>query len=223
MKTPELFTIGVAAVTQIYMAEIQRRQPTGPYLLGGWSAGGVLAFEMTRQLVQKGEKVDKLLLIDSPCPVGLEALPSSFHRFCNSIGLLGKGNSPKIPSWLLPHFVATVREITSYSESLDSMLDTIDTSKMPATTAIWARDGIVARETDPKPDWDPNVRMPNSMRWLVENRTHRLGTNGWEQLVGKNIKCVSTPVNHFTMMRAPIVSQILAFSVYSWNNDIADS
>lgn len=205
MKTPEAFTIGVAAVTQIYMAEIQRRQPSGPYLLGGWSAGGVLAYEMTRQLIQKGEIVEKLLLIDSPCPVGLEALPSSFHRFCESIGLLGKSGS-KIPSWLLPHFASAVRELTSYSESLDGVIDSIDTSKMPVTTAIWARDGIVARESDPKPEWDPSVRMPNSMEWLVENRTHRLGTNGWEKLVGKNIKCVSTAGNHFTMMRAPIVS-----------------
>ncbi|TVY82326.1 Conidial yellow pigment biosynthesis polyketide synthase [Lachnellula suecica] len=208
MKTPEAFTIGVAGVTQIYMAEIQRRQPTGPYILGGWSAGGVLAFEMTRQLMQKGECVEKLLLIDSPCPVGLEALPSSFHRFCDSIGLLGNGDSSKIPSWLLPHFAAAVRELTAYSVSLNSMIDSIDTSKMPATTAIWARDGIVARESDPKPEWDPSVPMPNSMQWLVENRTHRLGTNGWERLVGQNIKCVSTKGNHFTMMRAPITQEL---------------
>jgi iterative type I PKS product template protein len=223
MKTPEAFTIGVVGVTQIYMAEIQRRQPTGPYLLGGWSAGGVLAFEMTRQLLQKGEKVDKLLLIDSPCPVGLEALPSSFHRFCDSIGLLGNGDSSKIPSWLLPHFAAAVRELTAYSDDLSSIIDTIDVSRMPATTAIWARDGIVARETDPKPEWDPKVRMPNSMQWLVENRTHRLGTNGWEKLVGNNVKCMSTAGNHFTMMRAPIVSSSPSPLLPSGTNNFADA
>jgi iterative type I PKS product template protein len=204
MKTPEAFTIGVAGVCQIYMAEIKRRQPTGPYILGGWSAGGVLAYEMTRQFIANGEKVERLLLIDSPCPVQLEALPSSFHRYCDRIGLLGKPGA-KIPNWLLPHFASAVRELTNYSDSLGEV-DNIDVSKMPKTTAIWARDGIVHRETDPKPDWDPTVRMPNSMYWLTNNRTD-LGSNGWEKLVGgKNIKCMSTSGNHFTMMRQPIVS-----------------
>jgi iterative type I PKS product template protein len=222
MKDPESFTIGVAGVTQIYMAEIQRRQPTGPYLLGGWSAGGVLAYEMTRQFLQKGEAVSKLLLIDSPCPLGLEALPSSFHRFCDSIGLLGKGDKSKIPSWLLPHFASSVRELTSYSETLDNIVDEIDVTKMPTTTAIWARDGIVKNVTDPKPEWDPRERMPNSMHWLVNNRKD-LGSNGWERLVGKhNIKCTSTTGNHFTMMREPIVSLELTLGCILFTNDCAD-
>ncbi|KUJ15366.1 ketoacyl-synt-domain-containing protein [Mollisia scopiformis] len=208
MKTPEDFTIGVAGVCQIYMAEIKRRQPKGPYILGGWSAGGVLAYEMTRQFIAQGEKVERLLLIDSPCPVKLEALPSSFHRYCDRIGLLGKPGA-KIPEWLLPHFASAVRELTNYSDSLGEA-DNIDVSKMPKTTAIWARDGIVHKETDPKPDWDPKMKMPNSMYWLTNNRTD-LGSNGWEKLVGgKNIKCMSTSGNHFTMMRQPITTELAA-------------
>ncbi|EKD13976.1 polyketide synthase [Drepanopeziza brunnea f. sp. 'multigermtubi' MB_m1] len=208
MKTPEDFTIGVAAVCQIYMAEIQRRQPKGPYKLGGWSAGGVLAYEMTRQFIRKGETVERLLLIDSPCPVKLEALPSSFHRYCDKIGLLGKPGA-KIPSWLLPHFASAVRELTNYSDSLGDAND-IDVSKMPPTTAIWARDGIVHLETDPKPEWDPAVPMPNSMDWLTHNRTD-LGPNGWEKLVGaENIECQSTAGNHFTMMRQPVTAELAA-------------
>jgi iterative type I PKS product template protein len=204
MTKPKSFTIGVAGVTQIYMAEIQRRQPKGPYLLAGWSAGGVLAYEMTRQLIAKGEKVEKLLLLDSPSPVGLEALPPMFHQYCKEIGLLGTGEEAKLPGWLLPHFASTVRELTAYSESLGDG-SSIDVSNMPLTVAIWARDGIVHKETDRKPNWDESVRMPNSMDWLVHNRTN-LGPNGWEKLVGDNVKCLSMPGNHFTMMRAPLVS-----------------
>ncbi|KAF4632140.1 hypothetical protein G7Y89_g5985 [Cudoniella acicularis] len=208
MKDPASFTIGVAGVTQIYMAEIQRRQPKGPYLLEGWSAGGVLAFEMTRQFIKKGKRVSKLILIDSHCPVKLEALPSLFHRFCDSIGLLGSGGPGKLPSWLLPHFAASVRELTSYSQSLDKIRP--DTSKMPPTTTIWARDGLVPTADSPQPEWDSNVPMPNSMKWLCENKTN-LGPNGWETLVGrKNISCVSTPGNHFTMMRSPITDEVAA-------------
>jgi len=207
MTKPEQFTIGMAAVTQIYMAEIQRRQPKGPYLLAGWSAGGVLAYEMTRQLIAKGEKVEKLLLLDSPCPVGLEALPPMFHQYCKEIGLLGTDHTIKLPEWLLPHFASTVRELTKYSDSLGDASQ-IDVSKMPPTVCIWARDGLVHKETDKKPDWDPSVRMPNSMHWLVNDRTD-LGTCGWEKLVGNNIKFLSVPGNHFTMMRPPLVCSFL--------------
>ncbi|KAK2629894.1 hypothetical protein QTJ16_000714 [Diplocarpon rosae] len=208
MKTPEDFTIGVPAVCQIYMAEIQRRQPHGPYKLGGWSAGGVLAYEMTRQLIRKGETVERLLLIDSPCPVKLEALPSSFHRYCDRIGLLGKPGA-KIPEWLLPHFASAVRELTNYSDSLGDAKG-IDVSKMPPTTAIWARDGIVHLDSDPKPDWDPAVPMPNSMEWLTCDRAN-LGPNGWDQLLGAgNIECASTAGNHFSMMREPVTGELAA-------------
>lgn len=205
MTTPEAFTIGVAGVTKIYMAEIQRRQPKGPYLLGGWSAGGVLAYEMTRQLLAKGEKVEKLFLIDSPFPIRLEALPSSFHRYCNQIGLLGDGNPDKIPKWLLPHFASAVRELTNFSDSLGDG-SSIDTKGMPPTVCIWARDGLVPKD-GPKPEWDPNTPMPNSMAWLSYDRKD-LGSNGWEKLVGNNVKCLSTMGNHFTMMRDPITKEL---------------
>jgi thioesterase domain-containing protein len=48
-----------------YIAEIQTVQPDGPYLLGGWSLGGIIAFEMAQQLLRKGHTVALLALIDS--------------------------------------------------------------------------------------------------------------------------------------------------------------
>ncbi|HEU0123682.1 MAG TPA: thioesterase domain-containing protein, partial [Bryobacteraceae bacterium] len=48
-----------------YMAKIRTIQPTGPYSLAGWSIGGLLAFEIARQLEGVGECTDHLLLIDS--------------------------------------------------------------------------------------------------------------------------------------------------------------
>jgi amino acid adenylation domain-containing protein len=44
---------------------VQAIQPTGPYRLGGFCNGGVLAFEMARQLQSRGEAVAALLLVDS--------------------------------------------------------------------------------------------------------------------------------------------------------------
>lgn len=48
-----------------YVAAVRSVQPHGPYLLGGWSLGGNLAFEMSRQLVEQGERVAMLALLDA--------------------------------------------------------------------------------------------------------------------------------------------------------------
>ena len=51
-----------------YLAEIKTVQPNGPYLLGGFSGGGLTAYEMTRQLRAAGEEVAMLVLLDTPLP-----------------------------------------------------------------------------------------------------------------------------------------------------------
>ncbi|MGB8861155.1 MAG: thioesterase domain-containing protein, partial [Ilumatobacteraceae bacterium] len=52
-----------------YLAEVRQVQPHGPYLLGGFSGGGVAAFEMARQLLAEGEEVAQLVLLDTPAPM----------------------------------------------------------------------------------------------------------------------------------------------------------
>jgi amino acid adenylation domain-containing protein len=61
-----------------YVAAIRERTPAGPHRLGGWSSGGVVAFEMARQLADAGEAVEALVLIDSwvPVLVGDDSQPS---------------------------------------------------------------------------------------------------------------------------------------------------
>ena len=51
-----------------YLREVRRHQPRGPYYLGGYSGGGIVAFEMARQLTEAGEEVGALVLLDSPAP-----------------------------------------------------------------------------------------------------------------------------------------------------------
>jgi len=51
-----------------YVKAIRSVQPSGPYRLGGWSMGGVIAYEMARQLRDSGEPVALLALIDSYAP-----------------------------------------------------------------------------------------------------------------------------------------------------------
>ncbi|MEZ6117503.1 MAG: thioesterase domain-containing protein [Pirellulaceae bacterium] len=40
-------------------------QPCGPYRLAGWSFGGLVAYEMARQLKANGHEVSELVIIDS--------------------------------------------------------------------------------------------------------------------------------------------------------------
>jgi len=54
-----------------YVNELRRFQAHGPYYLGGHSAGGILAYEMARQLQEQGEPVALLAILDSPAPATL--------------------------------------------------------------------------------------------------------------------------------------------------------
>jgi thioesterase domain-containing protein len=49
-----------------YLTALQAVQPQGPYLLGGASFGGLVAFEMAQQLRLRKQPVDLLFLIDTP-------------------------------------------------------------------------------------------------------------------------------------------------------------
>src|SRR5205085_7075663 len=47
-----------------YISAMQEVQPEAPYLLGGWSMGAIVAYEMARQLMEKGREIALLALID---------------------------------------------------------------------------------------------------------------------------------------------------------------
>jgi thioesterase domain-containing protein len=51
-----------------FIRSIQTIQPDGPYFLIGYSFGGVIAFEIARQLTERGQKVALLGLVDIRCP-----------------------------------------------------------------------------------------------------------------------------------------------------------
>ncbi|MEO0835854.1 MAG: condensation domain-containing protein, partial [Cyanobacteria bacterium J06642_3] len=63
-----------------YIQEIQAIQANGPYYLGGRCFGGIVAYEMARQLVQQGEKVALLALIDGGLP------PNIYSQMRNADG-----------------------------------------------------------------------------------------------------------------------------------------
>ncbi|GLA36716.1 type I Iterative Polyketide synthase (PKS) [Aspergillus niger] len=190
MKTPEQMTTTLEELTAKYLLEVRRRQPNGPYYLGGWSAGGICAYEAARQLAQDGQTTAKLILIDSPNPIGMENPPERMYDFFQSIGLFGTSGKPP-PRWLIPHFNAFIRLLDAYRiQALETSIE---------THIVYARDGICKDASSPRPERRPDD--PREMVWLIENRTDFSGA-GWASLLGReNLQIeVLNEVNHFSMM-----------------------
>lgn len=55
----------IEAMARSYLNTVKAMHPAGPYFLGGYCTGGVVAFEMCRQLEQAGERPAGLVLLDS--------------------------------------------------------------------------------------------------------------------------------------------------------------
>ena len=80
-----------------YLRDIKKLQPHGPYHLGGYSLGGVLAAEMARQLHAGGERVGLLALFDAYAPVAYQQNlidKPRFKRMAGHLSLL-KNSTPK--------------------------------------------------------------------------------------------------------------------------------
>jgi amino acid adenylation domain-containing protein len=58
----------IQAAAHRHLAEIGAIQPTGPYLLAGYSYGGLVAFELACALEARGERVALLAILDTPAP-----------------------------------------------------------------------------------------------------------------------------------------------------------
>lgn len=58
-----------------YVRQMRKVQAKGPYTFGGWSVGGLIAFQMAHELVAAGEEVALLVLCDTANNEIFRALP----------------------------------------------------------------------------------------------------------------------------------------------------
>jgi thioesterase domain-containing protein len=63
---PVLTTIESMAAD--HLARIRELQPAGPYLIGGFCAGGLVAYEIARLLRARGETVETVFLVNASAP-----------------------------------------------------------------------------------------------------------------------------------------------------------
>jgi thioesterase domain-containing protein/acyl carrier protein len=82
------FFSSVEEMAATYVRGIRRMFPSGPYLLGGYSGGGLIAYEIAQQLRAAGQEVSLLAMIDCSAPGGArrshEWPTALFHLFKNA-------------------------------------------------------------------------------------------------------------------------------------------
>ena len=67
-RTPADFQCSIEEMAASLIAGIRAVQPNGPYILAGWSAGGVFAYEVARLLLEAGQRITGFIVIDTRAP-----------------------------------------------------------------------------------------------------------------------------------------------------------
>ncbi len=162
-ELPHLPTLEEIAAAQI--RTIRAIQPEGPYLLGGFCNGGVIAYEIARQLEASGQTVALLLLIDPSFliyPFALQIYQAVFTQ----ISTLFRLSEIKQLDWALrlKHMARKLSfalvhrkdpdplDFNNLSQNYFRVYDWITLKYRPGSlysgkiTFIWAKDGQEAKE-----------------------------------------------------------------------------
>lgn len=206
LEVPEDYTLTVQEMAEVFIKSIRRIQPHGPYLIGGWSAGSIYAYEIAYRLASIGEKIIGLILMDMRVPHSVpdaEVVPMAFVEKTgaftgfNRAGNFLHGLSEKQKV----HLTSTVRALIKYDP-----IPFPNEGRPCQTHLIWATKGL--NESNDPNERDETITGPAAMgpagsdkaissmsmedfeielkSWFFAKRYH-FGTNGWEDFVGDNI------------------------------------
>jgi amino acid adenylation domain-containing protein len=210
-----------------YIAAMQEVQPEGPYILGGWSLGGIIAFEMAQQLLNQGQQISQLILLDSRAPLDREESPVD-----------GEDHDEKEEDavLLMELFSGGLKmaknELEPYSgdERIEFVLKRgVDFNIFPPDVTVSLARSYLAMfrsNSKAKRQYTPRVypgavtlfRTPKLLNVTSENVSgpnERLvkilmdPTMGWEQYAAEGVNVIEVPGHHTTMMGKPHV-EILA-------------
>ena len=189
---PEQHCENIERMAAILVSAIRRIRPRGPYMLGGYSAGGVYAYEIARQLATQGESIAGLLIVDMYVPY---AVPAARNINVQQIELAPGGKNDMLLHSLTAsnkqHMSATCRALTQYDPQ------PIPAACAPARThLVWATEGLHGLgSSDTRAAMGPVGRGRPSQdlslaEFLAEVKSWFIGerqdfdTNGWEAYLG---------------------------------------
>jgi thioesterase domain-containing protein len=191
-----------------FLEHIVSVEPTGPYVLAGYSGGGTVAFEMARQLLARGAKVGAVLLLDSFCPLpppaglawrlgvhidGLREEGSEYLR--RRVRARLKQQRRALARHVLKQGNSSARHRSLYEQTSENWR-LIEQSYRPEPIAL----GAFLFRVDP-PD-------PDDTRYLAE----RYGR--WAELLTLGVETFVVPGTHVSMCEEPNV-QLLAQRIKS--------
>ncbi|MEM9291842.1 MAG: amino acid adenylation domain-containing protein [Acidobacteriota bacterium] len=195
----------IEVMARRYLAAIREVQPGGVYLLGGWSMGAVVAYEMARELERAGETVGALVLIGPSVPghtgtVDTLDRASIIRRLLKDLEILSGG--PLDISWI-DLLKRDEEEQLSYLFEQARRSSTAFASLAGASPRglfeVYRSNLDALRSYQPTPCESPAALL------LPEHR----GEDGvdaetfWRQLLGAEVDQREVPGDHSTMLRQP--------------------
>ncbi|HEV2735239.1 MAG TPA: alpha/beta fold hydrolase, partial [Longimicrobiaceae bacterium] len=199
----------VEEMARDYLAAMREVRPSGPYRLGGWSLGGVIAFEMARQLEAAGETVERLVLIDSRSPrldhPDAKVPRNELHlvrMFARDLGL---------PANRLPVPDAEARdggEVAYLGKVLDAagaaglLPRRLDLARMQHLYGIFRINVQAMHEYRPG-GYGGRITLLRSRQRPLAERLFRSRAAGWERVARGGVEVRTVPGTHHTMLREP--------------------
>ena len=216
----------VEDIAKSYVRQIRSVQAKGPYYIGGHSFGSLVAFEIARQLSGEGEKIGKVVVLDTmaPLPNRVPALNSELSetqwhsRILRSMEhILGvdlsilddtlDANSPEDQRQLIQDGLVQAGVLSSHKAE-SQLRGFIQVFK----TNVLSFENYVVHEA--KPIRISLFRAMDKSAGAIESIPLLGEPNyGWEQLSTFPIKVQDVPGNHESMMAQPHVRELAASMV----------
>lgn len=211
IKDADEIEVGIEEIAGRYVDEILEKQPEGPYQLGGWCFGGVLAYEAAHQLKQKGHTVLGIHVFDTRAPIvanhpddGDDAtLLSWFARD------LAVPHNKKLD--LPPDLLRTIdvedqfQFVLDKARQIDVVEETTDVEELHNFFQIYIANGMALQMYD-EHSYDINVNL-----YRAQNEPEDYGeVLGWDKLVEDKLTVTDIPGDHNSIMYKPNVELIAA-------------
>lgn len=196
-----------------YLKEIRTVQPHGPYLLGGFSGGGIAAYEIARQLLAEGEQVSHLVMLDTPLPRHKPL--TTADKLAIRLQDLKREKASLVVSWARDKIV-NLRQERERAEKMHAQAagETHDFHSQVIEAAFYR--ALARYEVKPlplgvslfRPKQYPMYRLPDG-RLLDDGRQVVLPDNGWGAYV-QRVEVYEVPGNHDSMVLEPNVRVLAA-------------
>ncbi|GAA4521014.1 hypothetical protein GCM10023191_098790 [Actinoallomurus oryzae] len=206
----------VEDLADLYVRALLEDRPRGPYRLGGWSSGAVIAFEMAHRLEVLGETVDRVVVIDAPAPLATREVDE--HRlllwFLEDLGI-GFDPSrvpPGVPETGSTGEETLARLLALAAEQGVSAPD-VDIADLAATLAVFQ--GVVrACNSYHAPAIAADVTVLRAGDGTVsEFADHPYSASpdwGWARLTHGAVDTASIPGTHHTLLSDPRAASAVA-------------